>query len=134
MSKHFLLIDDDPDELDFFLLALDKIPDDCRCSYAVNADAAFDIAASARPDYIFLDMNMPAVSGYECLQKIRKTEWGQGLPIYIYTTGYNDELRRKVVKAGASGCLQKPVSPAQLAEILKDMIKGQTFTSKGRNT
>jgi CheY-like chemotaxis protein len=117
-KKYILLIDDDPDEFDFFLAAINKIPELFECGYAVSAAAAISLLEDFLPDYIFIDMNMPLVNGLECIGKLKSIDSVADVPIYIYTTGYDDGLKKKAVLNGASGCLKKPSKPSILVDIL----------------
>lgn len=120
--KHILLIDDDPDEFEFFQMAIDKMPGLCKCSYAITPDEAFKFLNRAMPDYIFLDMNMPAMNGLECLAKLREAQMVDNVPVYIYTTGYTDLLKIMALKAGASGCMRKPDAPIQLTNMIQRLL------------
>ncbi|HLA56448.1 MAG TPA: response regulator [Flavobacterium sp.] len=120
-KKYILLIDDDPDEFDFFLSAINKIPDFFECGYAVSAAAAISLLEDFLPDYIFVDMNMPLVNGIECTKKLKNIDSVSNVPIYIYTTGYDEILKKKALLNGASGCLKKPSKPSLLADILTSL-------------
>lgn len=120
---NILLIDDDADEFDFMLSAMNKIPGIFECSYAVDDLAAITLLETYRPDYIFVDMNMPKVNGLQCIERLKGINEISNIPMFIYTTGYDEFLHKNALDVGASGCLKKPVQINQLAEMLKALYE-----------
>ena len=120
-KQYILLVDDDPDEFDFFQSALEKLPGLFDCGYAVSPSAAFSLLDETLPDYIFMDMNMPLMNGLECTSKLKKTDGLSDIPVIIYTTGYNPALHREALQIGAAGCVQKPTRPTDLVNMLKNL-------------
>jgi CheY-like chemotaxis protein len=135
-KQYILLIDDDPDEFEFFLNALEKIPGLFDCSYAISADAAFSLLEELHPDYIFIDMNMPAINGLECTEKLKKMSAVSDIPVFIYSTGYSEMLRERAELAGASCCVKKPSNPQTLVNMLMALHERGTpeLTEKGRSS
>ena len=135
-KQYILLIDDDPDEFDFFLNALHKLPGLFECGHATNADEAIIQLHEKAADYIFMDMNMPAVNGLECTAKIKKTDGISDIPVFIYTTGYDETLKKKAIQTGASGCVRKPSQPALLVAMLKNLYEtgSPELNGQGRNS
>jgi two-component system LytT family response regulator len=78
---------------------------------AANADEARELLAGARPDLIFLDIQMPGESGFDLLMKL------DSFPAIIFTTAY-DQFALKAFEFGAYDYLLKPVEPARLAASL----------------
>ena len=71
----FFLADDDPDDREFFTLALRKIDPTIKCVITKVGCEALDFFKeneSFIPDFIFLDFNMPRVNGKECFLELRK--------------------------------------------------------------
>lgn len=120
-KKYLLLIDDDPDEFDFFLDAIDKMPGIYECSYAVSAEAAFDLLKKFHPDYIFVDMNMPKINGLECIATILDRELAPQVPLFIYSTSADPLMQQRALHLGAAGCYKKSGHPSALVEILKSL-------------
>jgi CheY-like chemotaxis protein len=120
-KQYLLLIDDDPDEYEFFLHALGKIPDVFECDHAPDAEAALKKLAVRQPDYILMDVNMPAVNGIECTRRIRKNKAFDSTRIFIYTTGYDQALHQESIGAGADGCVRKPARQDALVAMLTNL-------------
>lgn len=119
---HILLVDDDLDEFEFFLMALEKMPSLFKCTYAGGGTEALNLLNEIEPDFIFLDMNMPARNGLECLKEIKKIEKYRHIPIIIYSTTIDESIAKKALALGAVQCLTKPILPALLEEILRKMV------------
>ena len=72
----------------------------------------------SKPDFIFLDLLMPKVNGYEICSQIRKTPSLKDVPVVILTgkDGIVDRMRAKLV--GATDFLGKPVEPEKVLNML----------------
>ena len=73
MLKNCLLIDDDQDDQELFLMALERVDSQIKCSVANNGVEGLAALSDHfyTPTHIFLDINMPKMNGIECLQRIR---------------------------------------------------------------
>jgi len=118
MQKHILLIDDDEDEYDMFLMVLGQVQG-VTCSYASSAINGMRILATDKPDLVFLDVNMPLVDGLKCLTGIRNTAGLEDLPVVIYTTSGDASLKENALRLGASDFVQKPQSISDLEVTLR---------------
>ncbi|MDZ7951245.1 response regulator [Nostoc sp. DedQUE09] len=72
----------------------------------------------SKPDFIFLDLLMPKVNGYEICSQIRKTPSLKNVPVVILTgkDGIVDRMRAKLV--GATDFLGKPVEADKVLNML----------------
>jgi two-component system, chemotaxis family, response regulator PixG len=75
-----------------------------------------------KPDFIFLDLLMPIINGYEVCAQIRKTPSLKHIPVVILTgkDGLVDRMRSKMV--GSTDFLSKPVSAETVLKILEKHI------------
>ena len=119
MSKRFFLIDDDPDELDIFTEALNEIDPGYTCTWAESPFRALELFKSEVPDFIFLDINMPRMDGFECLREIRKLSAFAEVPVILYSNGINEEACKRAIAIGASGCVRKAADIPKLAAIIR---------------
>ncbi len=88
---------------DVKVIASSKVPEE-----------AVELITDKKPDILFLDVEMPRMSGFEVLEITRN----QGLnPIVIFTTGYN-QYAIKAIKAQAFDYLLKPIVLDELKETL----------------
>ncbi len=77
-----------------------------------------------KPSFIFLDLLMPIVNGYEVCEQIRKTPSLKDVPVIILTgkDGLIDRMRSKMV--GATGFLGKPVDEDAVLKMLEKYLVG----------
>jgi PleD family two-component response regulator len=121
----FFLIDDDIDDQEIFLIALEGISETIKCKYAndgIKALEKLNRDTSFIPDYIFLDMNMPRMNGKECLVEIRKIDRLKQVPTFIYSTSVDPRMVEEVKHLGATDVIIKPTSIKVLSDILKNLI------------
>ena len=74
------------------------------------------------PDLIFLDLNLPKMSGIDCLKEIRKEKHLQQLSIAIYTTSATATDMEATFTAGANIFITKPSQFPELIKILKHVF------------
>lgn len=87
--KHIWLIDDDADDREVFGMALVSLGLEAGLHCSSNGEEALLWASSQnfnKPDYIFLDLNMPRLGGLGFLQEIRERGLCKDIPVFIYTT------------------------------------------------
>jgi len=78
---------------------------------ARDGDEAIRVIAAVHPDLIFLDIQMPGMTGFELLERLAE------VPRVIFTTGY-DRYAIKAFEVNALDYLMKPIAPPRLAEAL----------------
>lgn len=90
---------------------------DVELSYAANGREALTAVNHGKADLMFLDLNMPGMSGYEVLETIQRGD----LPslVIVVSGDVQPEARRKVMRQGALEFLRKPVSSEQLRDVLQ---------------
>lgn len=84
---------------------------------------AIGILLARKPDFIFLDLVMPDVNGYEICEKLRKVSWFRNTPIVILTgsDGYANRLRSNFV--GASEFLSKPLNAEMVLSVINKYLQ-----------
>lgn len=120
-----LLVDDDVDEHEIFLLALSALVGDAELRSAMDAQAAMQQLRGGGlhlPDYIFLDLNMPRLDGMELLRMIKEEERVQSIPVIIYSTSSSQRDIDRCLAAGADRFVTKPGTLTELKEILNNIF------------
>ena len=120
MRKTCLLVDDDEDDTEIFSLALNEANPAIECFVARDGVEALDMLRDTGfiPDYIFLDLNMPLMSGKECLIEIRKRPHLLNTPVIIFSTSASQKDIVETEKLGASSFITKPPLISMLTEKL----------------
>ena len=135
-TKHhnLLLADDDIDDCIFFKDALEELPLSATLS-TVNDGVQLMNYLSAKsndlPDVLFLDLNMPRKSGFECLSEIKLIDKLKALPVIIFSTSLNLEVVNLLFQKGAHYYICKPGDYDKLKKVILDAI---LLTSKNKLT
>ncbi len=74
---------------------------------------------SLRPDLVFLDIELPGMSGFDVLRSIQDPK---KIPLVIFVTGY-DEHALAAFDANALAYLLKPVEPERLAQVVERALR-----------
>jgi CheY-like chemotaxis protein len=119
-KKHVLLIDDDEDEKYIFELAAAKSDHPITVDHVTTCDKK-KLATLAKPDFIFLDINMPEHDGFVWLKSLRE-KLTEPIPVIMYSTSQNPENIHKAYRMGASLFVTKPDTSTRLSLILKQVF------------
>jgi len=90
---------------------------------ASNGPEALDTFVSERPDLVFLDVEMPGMSGLEVCQRLRQMPRGESVPIMIVTGSDDRESIDKGFEAGATQYKTKPVNWSLLSRDVQYMLR-----------
>ena len=84
------------------------------------------------PDLIFLDINMPAMNGWEFLDKYRaiKKEKGKTVLIMLTTSLFSEDVLKAKEIPEISGFESKPLTPEVIEKVLKKYFVDGLFTGK----
>jgi CheY-like chemotaxis protein len=123
-----LLVDDDNDDIDIFKEVLELIDRSIIFIYANTGEEAILLLESnlAPPDHIFLDINMPRMTGLECLAEIRRRFPDLKSAITIYSTSKSYNNYTEALKLGAA-YLNKPSEYRTLLDSLRRRLSETTI-------
>ena len=77
---------------------------------------------SKLPDILFLDLNMPRKTGYECLLEIKASPLLKSLPVVIYSTSLNQDMVNLLFEKGAHLYVRKPGQFSDLKKVIHKAI------------
>lgn len=125
MHPTVMIIDDDTDDCILFSEAVRQVDPKIKCLQAIGSQEAFSMLndnAVPKPDFIFLDLNMPGLNGKQFLLRIKQIPELKDIPIVIYTTSKlrADEMQLK--ELGASVFFSKPSKLADLMDSIHKVI------------
>ncbi|HNW69886.1 MAG TPA: PglZ domain-containing protein [Bacteroidales bacterium] len=127
MSKvKILWVDDEIDLLKPHIMFLQEKGYDVHTSN--NGDEALDEIGQNDFDIIFLDENMPGISGLETLAQIRKEH--PNMPVVMITRNEQEHTMEDAIGSNISDYLIKPVNPHQILLCLKKNLENKRIVSE----
>ncbi|WP_149207106.1 response regulator [Flavobacterium johnsoniae] len=123
--RNILLIDDDQDDTQFFVEAVQAVNKEAVCLTSENPVKALkELETNEQlPDIIFLDYNMPAVNGLEFLKRMGQIERLKNIEVIVLSTPPEEVmvpwLDRNNIRVKY---ISKPVHMEELQEILKELF------------
>jgi DNA-binding NarL/FixJ family response regulator len=90
---------------------------------------AVELARSARPDVVLMDIRMPVLDGLEATRRIAADELLAGVRVLVLTTFELDEYVFEALAAGASGFLLKNTDPVELLRAVRVVAEGEALLS-----
>lgn len=87
---------------------------------ASNGKEALDVVSGKNYDFVLMDIQMPEMDGYEATKAIRKIDdpYFQKLPIICLTADAFSEVRDRVLEAGMTDYVTKPISKEKFFKVL----------------
>ncbi|HEY4286390.1 MAG TPA: response regulator [Puia sp.] len=126
MLKHILMIDDDPDDVAFFVDAIADLSPDILVNNAADGDKSIEFLLQCSkeqlPDVIFMDISMPAIDGWECLREIKRLMASHQIPIVMFSTLNFQMQSLSPSDVGAAAFLTKSDSMAGLKTNLTQLF------------
>jgi len=115
---NILVVDDDPDILELFSLALTSCGGDVTA--ADNASDGLALAIRTRPQVIVSDIAMIGEDGYWLIGRLRQLppDILPTVPVIAATAYGREHSRSRVLAAGFTEHLQKPVDPEELCRVV----------------
>ena len=122
--RKILLVDDDADDQEIFLTALSQVTSDITCTAISSAVDALHKLTNKQisADVIFLDLNMPIMSGQQFLAEINKNPELKNIPVIIFSTSAHPPTIQLTKELGAKDFITKPDKYDDLIYILKTIL------------
>jgi DNA-binding NtrC family response regulator len=127
-----VVVDDEQGTLDLLTDALSDLG--VRVLTATDPEVGFRVIKQNRPQIVFLDLNMPKLSGMQLLEMV--VNFDPAIEVFLLTGDYSTASAVEAIQKGAADYLTKPISVANLrARVGKTIeeiqLKRDTFQLDG---
>lgn len=118
------LIDDDPDDREAFEIALNEIDSKIEYITASSGEEGLKMLDTSEiiPNYIFLDLNMPKMNGWECLREIKKRPQLKHVPVIILSTAEWLKDQLELQKLEIARYITKPNTQAEFTSAISKVL------------
>jgi DNA-binding response OmpR family regulator len=116
VGRRVLVVEDDIDSARSLTWILRDMGHDVE--YAINGYVAVDIAAKMRPEFVFLDLALPGMNGFEVCRRLKRMSALDGVRIIAVSAYAQEEYRSRSKEAGCDGYIVKPLDPSVLEMLL----------------
>ncbi len=121
MSERILIVDDEPDILEFIAYNLNK--EGYTVFTASDGEEALRVAADCQPDLILLDIMMPVFDGVEVCRQLRATPQFAQTIIAFLTARDEDYTQIAALDSGGDDFINKPIRPKVLLSRIKALLR-----------
>jgi DNA-binding NarL/FixJ family response regulator len=122
MSVRVSIVEDNTGTRESIAALLGRAPGlELAGAHATGEDALRDLPGQ-RPDVVLMDINLPGISGIECVSRLK--ERIPRVQVLMLTTYEDGDLIFESLRAGASGYLLKNIPPAELAQAVEQVHAG----------
>jgi CheY-like chemotaxis protein len=120
-GARILVVEDHPTMRDAMRLVLEG--EGFAIEEASDGDMALEMVRADPPDLVFLDLNIPGVSGTDVLRALKGDPATAAVSVII-VTATGEEGRERVIRLGADEYFTKPFSPTALLRTVERVLAG----------
>ena len=117
-----LVVDDEGDNLGVVELVLSFNQVTVRS--ATSGVECLRLLEEATPTFVLVDIQMPEMSGYQVLEKIRANAAWKELPVIALTAHARSEDQEEILSAGFTGYISKPITVLTFVDEIQSILKG----------
>jgi len=120
--KRVLIIEDNENNMELMSFILESSGYEVLRVY--TGKDGVDTALKEKPDFILLDIQLPDILGTEVVKQIRSRESGVVMPIIAVTSFAMAGDEQRLLAAGCSGYIEKPINPGLIMEQILRITDG----------
>jgi len=113
-KKKILIIDDEPDIIEFCQMALEA--NGYEVLSALSGESGLEIIASTPPDLILLDIMMPGMDGFEVCKRLKGSDDTKDIPVFMVSA---KALELDLQRGHEVGCDDYVVKPFEMKALLE---------------
>ena len=120
MTKHILIVDDEPQVLRLLELSLEQAG--YKVTTAENGQQALECADRDKPDLVIMDSVMPVMDGLEALKQLKSNAATAEIPVVILTAKDSTSDMAQGWASGTDLFLTKPILTAELLDYIQTIF------------
>ena len=113
-----MMIDDDSFTHRMAGFMMKKLGQELICASSGAEGLDMLLSGETKPAVLFIDNEMPGMSGIETIAKTRETEAVKDLNICLMTGTLTEELRGQAAQLGVTDCISKPLNAADVKAVI----------------
>ncbi|MBP5952752.1 response regulator [Pseudomonas sp. P42] len=130
MLKPILLVEDDPNDLELTLVALERsqlandvvvVRDGAEALDYLFKRNSFAARADGNPAVLLLDLKLPKIDGLQVLESIRSTEELRSIPVVMLTSSREEPDLSRAYQLGVNAYVVKPVEFKEFVGAISDL-------------
>ena len=130
MLKPILLVEDNPNDLELTLIALEKsqlaneviiVRDGAEALDYLMCRGEYANRQAGNPAVVLLDLKLPKVDGLEVLREIRTTNGLKSTPVVMLTSSKEEQDLLRSYELGVNAYVVKPVDFAEFVRAIADL-------------
>jgi CheY-like chemotaxis protein len=130
MLKPILLVEDNPNDLELTLVALDKSQlanevivarDGQEAIDYLRCEGSWETRTPGNPAVILLDLKLPKIDGLEVLEMIRSNAALKSIPVVMLTSSREEQDLVRSYELGVNAYVVKPVEFSEFVEAIADL-------------
>ncbi|HHT9107029.1 MAG TPA: response regulator [Candidatus Wunengus sp. YC63] len=123
-GEKVLIIDDNPMNLELVsdLLELHGF----LVIKAEDSKTGMELAQTEKPDLILMDIQLPGIDGIDATRTLKEDTITADIPIVALTAHAMKGDEEKILKAGCTGYISKPINTREFPKIVKSYLKKTT--------
>jgi two-component system sensor histidine kinase/response regulator len=126
-----LIVEDNEDNSVLLNTLLAQVGFDTKV--ACNGKEGIELAQAWRPHFIWMDMKMPVMDGYEATKRIRATSWGKDIVIVAFTASVFSDQESNILEAGCNCVIHKPFRERDVFDTMAKFLGVKFKYSESQN-
>ncbi|MCK4859001.1 MAG: response regulator [Candidatus Omnitrophica bacterium] len=126
VQEKILVVDDEESIVE--LLGYNLKKEGFKVIGALDGEKALDLAKTANPNLIILDLMLPGLHGYEVLRLLKKNMHLSHIPVVILSAKTLEEDIDKGIQLGANDYVTKPFSVAEIVIRVREILERKNLT------
>ncbi len=122
MTNHLLIIEDNEQNLYLMRFLLEK--NGFTVAWAQDGRTGVEMAGRLKPQAILLDIQLPEMDGYAVAAELQKDPALRAIPIIAVTSYAMVGDRERILAAGATGYIEKPINPETFVAEIRSFLPG----------